>query len=596
MFTLLLALTLSAGPSLQTGSDGTIELTERERLFKEHFGNSRLVGSFTLDSHPDDAPEKDSYEIQSIEKLPDGRWKITALVSYGERSVPFSLPVPVEWAGDTPVLCITNLPIPFMGTYSARVLIDGERYAGTWSGKDHGGHMFGYLRPKQEQEKAGGEEEENGSPKTGMAEQNWPQYRGEKGRGVAEGFRTVARWDIEGGDNIRWRTELAGMAHSSPVIWGERIYLTNAVRKQGRASLKVGLYGSIEPVPDEGEHDFLVQCVDKRTGNLLWSRTAWSGVPKYPRHPKGSFAASTPATDGENVVAFYGVEGLFCYDTEGDLKWKKDMGDLYSAFFVAPDHSSWGFASSPVIHEGKLIVQCDVMGQSFLSVMELDTGKEIWRAERDEVPTWSTPTVHVSGARSQVICNGYRHIGGYDLASGAELWKLVGGGDIPVPTPIVSDDTIFITSSHGRMRPIYAISTAAEGEFSMDPQESEHMLWSYRNKGIYMQTPLAYGEFVYFCSGEGVVRCLAVEGGEEVYRERLGAGRSGFTSSAVAADGKLYFSSEEGRVFVVREGWEFELIAENDLGEEMMSTPAVSEGVLYFRTRAHLVAVGRTDA
>jgi len=591
MLSLLLPLCL-----LLTPAQSDSELSEREKRFTEHFGNSILEGSFTLDGDPKGALKKESYEIQSVVKMADGRWKITALVEYGGRNIPFSLPVPVEWAGDTPVISITKMAIPLMGTYSARVVIDGERYAGTWSGANYGGHMFGYLRPKPEPKPAKDETSDSDGEKTGMLRQNWPQYRGDGARGVANGYRTVTHWDIEAGTNIRWRTELPGMAHSSPVIWNDELFLTNAVRKDGDAHLKVGLYGSIEPVDDEGEHDFQVVCMDKRNGSIKWTRDAWSGVPKYPRHPKGSFAASTPVTDGEHVVAFYGVEGLFCYDMQGELLWKKDMGDLYSAFFMMPDDSSWGFASSPVIHEDMLIVQCDVMGQSYLAALNVDDGEEIWRIERDEVPTWSTPTVHLSDGRSQIICNGFKHIGGYDLDTGAELWKLVGGGDIPVPTPIVVDDTIYITNSHGRMRPIYAIAIDAAGEINMDPAQNEHMRWSSRNKGIYMQTPIAYGEFIYFCSGEGVVRCLEAASGEEVYRERLGSGRSGFTASAVVADEKLYFSSEEGNVYVVREGWEFELIAENFLGEEMMSTPAVSEGVLYFRSRNHLCAVGRPDA
>jgi len=587
MLNALLSLSLSTVP-LPLAQE--VDLTEREKRFQEHFGSCLLEGSFTLDSDTSGELRRDVYEIQSVEKQADGRWMIKALVGYTGRKVPFSLPVPVEWAGDTPVLSITELPIPLMGTYSARVVIDGERYAGTWSGAGYGGHLFGYIRKPEKKEP----QEEAVGRRTDMG--RWPQFRGEGARGVAEGHRTVASFDTEKERNVRWRTKLPGMAHSSPVIWDEEIFLTSAVRKDGDADLKVGLYGSIASLEDEGEHDFTVMCIDKRSGEVKWERTAWSGTPSYPRHPKGSFAASTPATDGKRVVAFYGVEGLYCFDLEGELSWKKDMGELYSAFFMMPASSSWGFASSPVLFEDKLLVQCDVMEGSYLTALDPDTGEEIWRTERDEIPTWSTPTVHVGGGRRQVICNGFKHIGGYDLDTGEELWKLVGGGDIPVPTPIVAHDTIYITNSHGRMRPIYAIDVEADGELDIDPEKSEFMRWSYRSKGVYMQTPIAVGDFVYFCSNEGVVRCMDALTGEEVYRERLGSGRSGFTSSAVAADGKLYFSSEDGNVYVVREGWEFEVLAESSLGEEMMSTPAVSEGVIYFRTRNHLTAVGRPDA
>jgi outer membrane protein assembly factor BamB len=428
------------------------------------------------------------------------------------------------------------------------------------------------------------------SPARPAAGVNWPQYRGPQAAGIADGHAVATDWDVGSGKNVRWRVGVPGLAHSSPVIFGERIYLTTAVRTGGEAELKVGLYGNIEPVPDEGEHEFRVLCLAKADGNVLWSQTAFRGQPRYPRHPKGSFAASTPACDAERVLAFFGSEGLFCYDREGKLAWKRDMGDLDAGFYLVPG-ASWGFASSPVLHEGLVYVQCDVQKGSYIAALKASDGSELWRTPRDEVPTWSTPTVDVRAGRSQLVCNGYKHIGGYDLATGKELWKLVGGGDIPVPTPIVAHDLVFITNAHGRAAPILAIDLAATGTLDMDPTKSEHTRWSDLRKGNYMQTPLVYGEFLYCCNDAGILTCFEASGGEEVYRERLGDGTTGFTASAVAADGKLFFTSEVGEVVVVKEGFEFEVLARNALGEECMSTPAISEGVLYFRTRGHLVAI-----
>jgi len=245
-----------------------------------------------------------------------------------------------------------------------------------------------------------------------------------------------------------------------------------------------------------------------------------------------------------------------------------------------------------VLAGDRVVVQCDVQGQSFVAALDAKTGKELWRANRDEVPTWSTPTVDVREGRSQVICNGWKHIGGYDLSTGKELWKLVGGGDIPVPTPIVAHDLVFVTNAHGSMAPIYAIDPMAEGELTIDAKTCKGMVWSYPSRGNYMQTPLAYGEEVYFCNDAGILSAYDVTTGESIYRERLGTGRTGFTGSGVAADGKLYFTSEEGDVFVVRAGPDFEVLAENALGEEFMSCPAISEGVLFFRSRTYLTAVG----
>ena len=224
--------------------------------------------------------------------------------------------------------------------------------------------------------------------------------------------------------------------------------------------------------------------------------------------------------------------------------------------------------------------------------LDVATGKELWRTERDEDPTWSTPCVVLSGGRSQVVCNGYKQIGGYDLATGETLWTLVGGGDIPVPTPIASRGLIFITNAHGSMAPVYAIHDDAVGELTMDPEECSFMSWSERRKGNYMQTPLVHGDHLYLCNDAGVLTCLVAATGEQVYRHRLGTGLSGFTASLVAGDGKLYATSEEGVIHVIKLGPEFELLSVNDMTETCMATPAIAQGSLFFRTRSHVVAVG----
>ena len=213
------------------------------------------------------------------------------------------------------------------------------------------------------------------------------------------------------------------------------------------------------------------------------------------------------------------------------------------------------------------------------------------RGCRPEVPTWSSPTVDAPSG--QIIVNGYKHIGGYDLDTGEEIWKAGGGGDIPVPTPIVAHDLIFITNAHGRMAPILAISTAASGDFSMDADDSEHMVWSKKIRGNYMQTPLVYGNQLYCCNGGGVLRSYDALTGKKLYQKRLA--RNAFTTSGVAADGKLYFTSEDGEVHVVKAGPSFEVLAVNELGEICLATPAVSAGTLFFRTRSHLVAVAKDN-
>jgi outer membrane protein assembly factor BamB len=350
----------------------------------------------------------------------------------------------------------------------------------------------------------------------------------------------------------------------------------------------------VNPVADEGEHLFQVLCVDRADGKVLWTQTAFDGEPAFPRHPKGSFAASTPATDGKHVVAFFGTEGLFCYDPQGKLLWSRTFGDLDAGWYMQKD-ASWGFSASPVIHAGVVYLQVDVQQGSFVAALDADTGKDVWRVPRSDVPTFGAPTVDVRAGRRQLVCNGWKHIGGYDLATGAELWKLEGGGDIPVPTPVVGDGLIYITNAHGRMAPVLAIDAMAEGELALDPEESEHMRWSDLRRGSYMQTPIVIGEFLYACKDNGVLTCFDAMGGEVVYEERLGDGVSGFTSSPVSDGETLYFASEEGVVYAVARGFEFELRAKSELGEECMATPAIADGVLYYRTRGHLTAIGAKD-
>ncbi|MHC4811313.1 MAG: outer membrane protein assembly factor BamB family protein, partial [Planctomycetota bacterium] len=283
---------------------------------------------------------------------------------------------------------------------------------------------------------------------------NWPSFRGPAAAGVGDGT-TVTEWDVETGTNLLWKTAIPGLGHSSPVIWGDRIFVTTAVPKSGTSELKVGLYGDIAAHTDDRAHAFKLLAIDRRGGEILWQRDAHVGVPRVKRHLKASHANSTPATDGERVVAFFGSEGLYAYDLDGKLLWKKDLGVLDSGFFQVPT-AQWGFASSPVLHDGKVIVQVDIQKGSFVAAFDAADGRELWRTPRDEVPTWSTPAVapYTGGDEPslQVVANGWKHIGGYDLESGRELWKLVGGGDIPVPTPVHADGRIVVTSAHGAQR------------------------------------------------------------------------------------------------------------------------------------------------
>jgi outer membrane protein assembly factor BamB len=423
---------------------------------------------------------------------------------------------------------------------------------------------------------------------------NWPSFRGLYARGIADGHPTAATWDLDTSANVRWKTPLAGLGHSSPIVWGNLVCVTTAISGRKDATLKPGLYGNIQPVLDDTEHVWKVICLDKRTGKPAWEQTPRKSVPIVKRHTKSTHANATLATDGRRIVALLGSEGMYAYDMKGKLLWTKDLGVLDAGYFMVPD-AQWEFSSSPVIHDGVVIVQADVQKGSFIAAFDAASGREIWRTPRGDVPTFGTPTVHVDRGRTQLLVNGWRHIGAYDFKTGAEVWRMKGGGDIPVPTPVVANGLVYITNAHGRQgAPIYAIKTTASGDISLAEGETsnQHIAWSQNREGAYMITPLVYGDYLYNCTWQGVLSAYEAATGTRMYQQRLGAGTTAFTASPVAADGKIYYASEEGDVFVVKAGPTFELVATNHLNEVTMASPAISDGVLYFRTQGHLIAIG----
>ena len=424
------------------------------------------------------------------------------------------------------------------------------------------------------------------------ASAEWSQFRGPQACGVDAGKALPTEWNVETGKNVRWQTPVPGLGHSCPIVWSNRIYVATAVAA-GEAELKVGLYGDIESVAETAEQQWRLLALDRASGKILWNVLGHSAIPRVKRHPKATHCNSTPATDGHSIVAIFGSEGLFCFDTDGKLRWKESLGPMDSGFFAVPS-AQWGFGSSPVIHDGKVIVLCDVQTNSFLAAFDLKTGKELWRTPRSDVPTWGSPAVVETTNRKQIVVNGWHRTAGYDFTSGRELWWLDGGGDIPVPTPIFADGLIYLTSAHGKIRPMRAIRPDAKGDITAaDPAGTNAAIaWVHPRQGNYMQTPIAVNHRIYSCFDAGIVTCFDSQSGKMLFNERIGDGKQGFTASPVSDGRHLYFPAETGRVVVMPVADKFSTVATNELGAICMASPAIADGTLFFRTRLKLVAIG----
>lgn len=428
---------------------------------------------------------------------------------------------------------------------------------------------------------------------------NWPGFRGNGARGVADGQSVPMEWNAEGEKNLAWKTEIPGLGNSCPSIWGDKLFVTSAVNPEADNDFRIGLYGDVGSVEEDFEFEFVLYCLDKNTGKILWQKTANRAKPAVKRHAKSSHANPTVATDGKYVVAFFGSEGLYCYDMEGNLQWMKNLGFLDSGWFYDPGYQ-WGFGASPTLFDGKVIVQCDIQKDSFVAAFNLSDGEEVWRTAREnEIPSWSTPIVHQFGDTPMLITHATRAARGYDARTGEELWSMRDHSEIVVPVPFVAHNLIYIASGYSPIQPIVAIRPDARGDITLPDNSltSESIAWSTKRGGPYMPSPIVYGDYLYCCSNSGILTCYDAKTGDVVYKKRMRAdgGALSFTGSPVAADGHLYLTAEDGRTLVVKAGPEFELVHTNRVGENVLTTPAVSEGRVFIRGQKHVFALGSKE-
>jgi outer membrane protein assembly factor BamB len=424
---------------------------------------------------------------------------------------------------------------------------------------------------------------------------NWPSFRGDGGGGNGDGQRAVAGWDTATGKNIKWKTPIPGIATSSPIVWGNRVFATTAISSAGDNSFKTGLYGDVKPVDDLSRHEWKVYCLDKATGKVLWERVAVAGTPRTKRHTKSSQASSTPVADGRRVIAVFGSAGvLVAWDHSGKELWRVDLGTLDSGWFFDPSFQ-WGHSSSPIIYRNSVILQADIQKGSFIAAWDIATGKLLWRTERtDEISTWGTPTIaRTAEGRDVLVTNGTK-IRGYDPTSGKQLWTLGPNSEITIGTPVAGNGLVYVTGGYPPVRPIYAIRPGAEGDISLQKgQESNHsIVWSNMTEGTYIPTPLLYDNYLFTLQVNGVLTAYDPQTGKRAFRGRVGTGGA-FSASPVGADGRLYIASEDGEVHVISATPDMTPIAKNDMKEVIMATPAISDGLIVIRTMGHLYGVGQ---
>jgi hypothetical protein len=420
----------------------------------------------------------------------------------------------------------------------------------------------------------------------------WPAFRG-PAAGVAPDDPSLPdTWSRT--ENVVWKTPIPGLGWSSPVVSGRHVFVTSAVSAGAERKAVTGLY---DPGDDNGsvtsanEHRWVVYDVDVETGAIRWERELRRGVPPIARHLKNTFASETPVTDGKRVFVYFGTVGLLAaLDLTGRVEWVNEVGAFSG-------RQEFGSAASPALHNGRLYLVNDNASASFVAAYDTTSGREIWRAGRDENQSWATPFVWEHHIRTEVVTASTNRVRSYSL-DGQLLWELRGMTTLVTPTPFARHGLLYLGSGYpgASPRPVYAIRPGASGDISLgaDQTSSEFVAWYQPLLGTYNTSALAYGDYYYTLLDRGFLLCHDARTGRQVYgRQRVSAESSGFTASPWAYNGKLFLLSEDGDTFVVRAGPEYALLGRNALDELTMATPAVAHGSLFIRTQSQLYRIAR---
>ncbi|MBS1809381.1 MAG: PQQ-binding-like beta-propeller repeat protein [Acidobacteria bacterium] len=415
---------------------------------------------------------------------------------------------------------------------------------------------------------------------------HWPQFRGAGSLGVAEEPGLPEKWSAT--ENVAWKTEVPGVGWSSPIVWGDRIFVTSVINSDPKEAPKKGLYfGGERPAPKD-EHRWMVYAVDFKTGKILWEKELFRGAPPFSRHLKNSYASETPVTDGERLYVYFGNLGLFCFDLKGKLLWQEKWEPHKTRY-------GWGTAASPIVYKDRLYIVNDNEEQSYVAAYDKKTGKQIWRVERPAETNWATPYIWENGQRTELIVSATKAVRSYDL-NGKVLWEFSGMSSIAIPTPFSKFGLLYIASGYvgDQHRPVYAIKPGASGDISLKEGQTSNQFiaWYLRQGAPYNPSPIVYGDYYYTLYDRGFFTAHDARTGQEVYgKQRLDPAAGAFTSSPWAYNGKLFCLSEDGDTFVIQAGKEYKLLGKNSLDEMCMATPAIARGSLIIRTASKLYRI-----
>jgi len=421
------------------------------------------------------------------------------------------------------------------------------------------------------------------------AEENWPRFRGARADGVApddQGLPTT--WNQH--ENVKWVADVPGWGWSCPVVWGDKVFLTTVVSDEENTKPTKGLYlGQGVREPAAGVHHWLVYCFDLQSGNELWQREVHAGRPLVPRHPKSSYAAETPAVDGERLYVLFGDLGLYCFDLDGEPLWSQSIEPKRTFF-------DYGAAASPVVHDDQVIVVYDNLEDSWIASFDTKTGEPRWRTARDEIRSWATPLVWENDQRTELVVPGMNRNRSYSL-DGKVLWEFEGRmSSLVIPSPLAAHGMVYIASGYvgDRHRPTFAIKPGASGDIAKEITSEEefadspYIEWYQGKSAPYNTSQIVYGDYLYTLYDQGFLDCRNAKTGEQVYGKQRFAGGESFTASPWGYYDKVFCLSEDGATVVIQAGPEYELLATNPLEEFCMASPAIVGAKLLIRTASKL--------